>query len=97
MAKVGVIGTGAVGDALAAGFKKHGHEVVRGTREPREGFKSFADTAKFGEIVVLAVKGTAAESAVKLCGDLAGKVVIDTRGCWRGLTQPGQERGRRAA
>ena len=36
MAKVGVIGSGAVGDALAASFKKHGHDVVRGTREPRE-------------------------------------------------------------
>ncbi len=79
MAKVGVIGSGPVGDALAAGFRKHGHEVVRGTREPREGFKGFAEAARYGEIVVLAVKGTAAESAVKLCGpgNLAGKVVID--------------------
>jgi predicted dinucleotide-binding enzyme len=79
MAKIGVIGSGSVGDALAAGFKKHGHDVVRGAREPREGFKSFPETAKFGEIVVMAVKGTAAESAVKLCGieNLAGKVVID--------------------
>ena len=79
MAKIGVIGTGAVGDALVAGFKKHGHEVVRGTREPKAGFKNFAETARFGEVVVLAVKGTAAESAVKLCGpeNLAGKVVID--------------------
>jgi hypothetical protein len=79
MAKVGVIGTGAVGDALAAGFLKHGHEVARGTRKPRDGFLSFQDTARFGEVVVLAVKGTAAESAVQLCGalNLAGKVVID--------------------
>jgi predicted dinucleotide-binding enzyme len=79
MAKVGVIGTGAVGDALAAGFRKHGHDVVRGTRKPRDGFSSFQDAAKHGEIVVLAVKGTAAEAAVKLCGpsNLAGKVVID--------------------
>lgn len=79
MAKIGVIGSGSVGDALAAGFKKHGHDVVRGTRQPRDGFKSVPDAARFGEIVVLAVKGTAAESAVKLCGieNLAGKVVID--------------------
>jgi predicted dinucleotide-binding enzyme len=79
MAKIGVIGTGDVGRTLADGFEKHGHQVARGTREPREGFRSFADTARFGEIVVMAVKGTAAESAVKLCGpgNLAGKVVID--------------------
>lgn len=80
MAKIGVIGSGEVGQTLADGFRKRGHEVVRGTREPREGFRNFAETAKFGEIVVIAVKGTAAESAVKLCGpeNLAGKVVIDT-------------------
>jgi predicted dinucleotide-binding enzyme len=79
MARIGVIGTGEVGETLAAGFKKHGHDVVRGTREPKAGFKSFADTAKASEVVVIAVKGTAAESAVKLCGpeNLAGKVVID--------------------
>jgi predicted dinucleotide-binding enzyme len=79
MAKVGVIGSGSVGDALAAGFTKHGHEVVRGTRQSREGFRSMPDAAREGEIVVLAVKGTAAESAVRLCGagNLDGKVVID--------------------
>jgi predicted dinucleotide-binding enzyme len=39
-----------------------------------------AEAAAFGEIVVLAVKGTAAESALDLCGaaNLAGKAVIDT-------------------
>ena len=79
MAKIGVIGTGDVGQTLADGFKRHGHDVVRGTREPKAGFKSFQDTAKSGDIVVIAVKGSAAEAAVKLCGpeNLAGKVVID--------------------
>ncbi len=79
MTKIGVIGTGEVGETLAAGFRKHGHDVVRGTREPKAGFKSFAETARAGEVVVIAVKGSAAESAVKLCGpeNLAGKVVID--------------------
>jgi len=40
---------------------------------------SFEETAKFGDIVVLAVKGIAAESAVKLSGtaNLKGKTVID--------------------
>jgi hypothetical protein len=81
---VGIIGTGVVGTALAEGFLKHGHEVMRGTREPKKlaGWKkspvgTMAEAAAFGEIVVLAVKGTAAEEAVALCGDLAGKVVID--------------------
>jgi len=79
MAKIGVIGTGEVGQTLADGFKKHGHDVVRGTRQQKAGFRSFQDTAKSGEIVVIAVKGSAAEAAVKLCGpeNLAGKVVVD--------------------
>lgn len=89
--RVGVIGSGTVGTVLADGFLKHGWEVMRGTREPLKlaGWKtkagakasvgSFAETARFGSLVVLAVKGTAAESAVRLCGPepLAGRIVID--------------------
>jgi predicted dinucleotide-binding enzyme len=90
--KIGVIGSGPVGQTLANGFIKHGYEVTIGTSAPgkREDLKartkgraavgSFAETATFGEIVVLAVKGSAAESAVKLAGisNLNGKTVIDT-------------------
>ena len=91
MSKIGVIGSGQVGETLANGFAKHGHEVMRGSRDPSKlaewkrgaGEKaktgSFEETARFAEIVVLAVKGTAAEEAVSLCGGaLDGKVVIDT-------------------
>jgi predicted dinucleotide-binding enzyme len=89
--KIGVVGSGAVGETLANGFLKHGHEVMRGSREPSKlaGWKSgaggsaqigtFADAARFGEVVVLAVKGTGAAAAVDACGAaLAGKTVIDT-------------------
>src|ERR1700691_2937105 len=91
MSKIGVIGSGQVGETLANGFIKHGHEVTRGSRDPSKladwkkaaGDKARAgnleETARFGEIVVLAVQGTAAEGAVSLCGGaLDGKVVIDT-------------------
>ena len=90
MQKVAVIGSGTVGQILADGFLKHGYEVMRGTREPSKlaswksgaGAKAsvgtFADAARFGGLVVLAVKGTAAEDAVALCGDaITGKTVID--------------------
>ena len=90
MKKVGVIGSGQVGQVLADGFLKHGYEVQRGTREPaklvewkskagsRASVGTFAEAAAFGEIVVLAVKGTVAEAAVELCdGNLAGKTVLD--------------------
>ncbi len=89
--KVGVIGSGVVGQVLADGFLKHGHEVLRGSREPARlaawkagaGPKAqagtFADAARFGEVVVLAVKGTAALAALDACGGaLDGKPVIDT-------------------
>lgn len=88
--KIGVLGSGEVAKTLAAGFVKHGHEVMLGTRDPsklaqfvaqhvpaRAG--GFADAAAFGELVVLAVKGTAAAEAVRTAGErnLAGKPVVD--------------------
>ena len=89
--KIGVIGSGQVGQVLAEGFLRHGHEVMRGSRDAskladwkkKAGAKaqvgSLGDTARFGDIIVLAVKGTAAEEAVEQCGGgLDGKVVLDT-------------------
>lgn len=92
MQRIAVLGTGDVGRVLADGFLAHGHEVVRGSREPakladwvakagpRGRAGTFAEAAAAGELVVLAVKGTAAESALELAGEaaIAGKVVIDT-------------------
>jgi predicted dinucleotide-binding enzyme len=89
--KVAIVGTGVVGDTLAAGFLKYGHEVMRASRDPSklDQWKSVAgaqastgtpgEAASWGDVVVLAVKGTGAESAVDLCGpgNLAGKTVID--------------------
>ena len=89
--EVGILGSGQVAQTLGAGFLKHGHAVLLATRDatklaewqtkhPSARIGSFADAAKFGEIVVLAVKGDAALDAVRLAGasTLAGKVVIDT-------------------
>ncbi|HKX30302.1 MAG TPA: NAD(P)-binding domain-containing protein [Blastocatellia bacterium] len=88
--KVGVLGSGEVAQVLASGFLKHGYEVMMGTRqtanlapwaeyntEGRVG--SFAEAAKFADLVVLAVKGTAASDALRMAGaaHLAGKTVID--------------------
>jgi predicted dinucleotide-binding enzyme len=89
--KVGILGSGEVGKTLAAGFIKHGYEVMAGSREPGKltAWKtdisdklqtgSFAETARFGEIIVLAVKGTVAKEALKLAGleNLAGKTILD--------------------
>lgn len=88
--RVGVLGSGDVAKTLAKGFAAKGHDVMIGSRDPKkladfgkeQGVKvgSFPETASHGEIVVLAVKGTAAVEAVSLAGEgnLAGKLVFDT-------------------
>lgn len=89
--KVGVLGSGDVAKALGSGFLKHGHEVMMGTRttaklaewqkqHPKGKVGGFPDAAKFGELIVLAVKGDAAAEALLAAGskNLDGKTVIDT-------------------
>ncbi len=87
---VGILGSGDVARTLASGFLKHGHAVMLGTREParlRDWHQqhppalvgSMADAAAFGELLVLAVKGTAALAALQGLppATLKGKTVID--------------------
>ena len=92
MKKIAVLGSGIVGETLSGGFLKHGHEVMRASREPskladwkakagdRARTGTFAEAAKWGDLVVLAVKGDAALSALEMAGpeNTAGKTVIDT-------------------
>ena len=88
--KVGVLGSGIVGQTLAAGFLKHGHEVKIATREPAKladwlqanpGAKvaDSRQTGAFGEVLVLAVKGNVAVQALDAAGreNLKGKTIID--------------------
>jgi predicted dinucleotide-binding enzyme len=89
--KVGVLGSGQVAQVLGAGFASHGHEVMLGTRDAgkleewagrTDGARigSFADAAAFGDVLVLAAKGSAAADVVRAAGpgNMAGKPVIDT-------------------
>ena len=90
--KVGILGSGDVGKALARGFIMLGHEVKIGSREPEKlaGFVAaegerasagtFAETAKFGDLLVLATLGNAAQSAIEMAGksNFDNKVLIDT-------------------
>ncbi len=89
MKKIGVLGSGAVAQTLAAGARKHGYEVMIGSRSPGKlaefaakagvGAGTFAEVASWGDAVILAVKGTAALEACTLAGaaHLAGKLVMD--------------------
>ena len=89
--KVGILGSGVVGQTLGSGFLKFGHQVKIGTGNPNKlndwldkagtnaSAGSFADAANFGEIIVLAVKGTAALNVLEKAGgkNLADKTIID--------------------
>jgi hypothetical protein len=88
--RIGVLGSGVVGQTLAAGLLKHGHEVMLGTRQtskledwaaktPGARLGSFSDAAEFGELIMLAVKGSAAAEVLRDAGEgnLAGKPVMD--------------------
>jgi 8-hydroxy-5-deazaflavin:NADPH oxidoreductase len=91
--KIGVLGTGTVGETVASKLVEVGHEVKMGSREAgnekatawaagagdgaSEG--TFADAAEFGELVVNATAGQHSLEALELAGAtlLAGKVVWD--------------------
>ncbi len=91
MKKIGIIGSGIVAKTLGAGFLKYDYNIMMGTRNPdklkdwrsKEGngaqIGTFHQAAEFGELIVLAVKGNAAENVIKdLSNHLKGKTIIDT-------------------
>lgn len=91
--KIGVLGTGMVGQAIATKLAALGHEVRMGSREAgnenavawaketgdgaSEG--SFADAAQFGELLFNCTAGVASVDALTAAGadNLAGKVLVD--------------------
>jgi predicted dinucleotide-binding enzyme len=92
MKKVGIIGTGNVGHALAKGFIENGYETTIASRseekrkELEQAFEgkvktdSLENTARNNDIIVFAVKGGKAKEALALLkvGNLKGKTIIDT-------------------
>jgi predicted dinucleotide-binding enzyme len=90
MMKVAILGSGVVGQALARGFLKYGNEVIIGTQNPAKKIDwqeapakppavvTYERAAQFGDILVLAVKGTVAEDVARaFAANAAGKTVID--------------------
>ena len=89
--KIAVLGAGNVGGALGKLWAGRGHEVRFGVPDPRSqkttallasmGGRAQAgsnrEAAGVSEVVVLSVPWPAAEQAIRDCGDLKSKVVID--------------------
>lgn len=88
--RIGIVGSGQVGQALGRGYARHGHEVVLGTGHPDRDdlaawsaetgarVSDFAGAAEHGQLVVLALRGDATVHVVStLTAPLAGTVVVD--------------------
>lgn len=91
--KIGILGSGDVGQVLGSGFANRGHEVMMGSRSPEQdrvacwvkknqglvSAGSFAEAALFCDVAVLATLWTGTSNAIQLAGseNLAGKVVMD--------------------
>jgi 8-hydroxy-5-deazaflavin:NADPH oxidoreductase len=88
--KIAIIGAGNVGTALGAGWSKAGHQITYGMREPdgdkakqlkaaqpQAAISTNAEAARDAEVVVLSTPWPATEAAIRACGSLAGKIVID--------------------
>ena len=72
--KIGIIGDGNVGGALARGLKRIGHDVRAVGKEPG----AIHEAASWAEVVLLAVPFSAIDDVVKVAGEaLAGKTVVD--------------------
>lgn len=91
--KIGVLGTGAVGETIGSKLVELGHEVCLGSRSAtnekaaawvkkvgaRGRAGTFADAAKHGELVFNCTRGEASLAALEAAGaaSLEGKVLID--------------------
>jgi predicted dinucleotide-binding enzyme len=91
--KVGILGSGDVGQAIGRGFSARGHEVKIGSRTPdkpelkkwkreagaKASLGKLAEAAAFGEVLVMATMGVGAEAAIETAGvkNFDGKTLID--------------------
>jgi 8-hydroxy-5-deazaflavin:NADPH oxidoreductase len=84
--RIGIVGAGNVGTALATGWLRSGHSVTFGVRNPGQRSASgppgarhatVADAARDAEVVVLATPWPAVPDVLAAAGVLTGKILID--------------------
>lgn len=91
--KIGVLGTGNVGQTIGSKLVHLGHEVMMGSRDaanptaitwakaegPRASFGTFANAASFGELIFNSTLGMASLEALRQAGaeNLKGKILMD--------------------
>ena len=91
--KIGILGTGEVGNLIGSRLIENGHQVMMGGRETNNqkgldfankhssanaSYGTFAEASGFGEIIFNATNGWFVLEALKLANtDFAGKIIID--------------------
>jgi predicted dinucleotide-binding enzyme len=102
--KIGILGTGQVGNLIGSRLIENGHQVMMGGREAKNekgldfvknnssgnaSYGTFAEASDFGEIVFNAINGKFVLEALKLANtDFAGKIIIDVANPLDFLTKP---------
>jgi hypothetical protein len=92
--RIGVLGSGVVGQTIGSKLIHLGHEVMMGSRDaanptaitwakkegPRASFGTFANSAAFAELIFNCTLGSASLAALEHAGaeNLEGKILIDT-------------------
>jgi 8-hydroxy-5-deazaflavin:NADPH oxidoreductase len=77
--RIGVLGTGTVGQTIAGKLRELGHDVLIGSRSAGDDAVPFADAAAHGQLVFNCTNGNASLEALTAAGaeNLAGKVLVD--------------------
>jgi 8-hydroxy-5-deazaflavin:NADPH oxidoreductase len=99
--RIGIVGAGRIGGNCARQFAKAGHEVkLSFSRDPARlealaaeiGDQASVGTpqeaAKFGEVLVLAVRWDSIDDALAQTGSLEGQIVIDTSNQFGSISPP---------
>ncbi len=94
-----IIGSGHIGSGLARAWRKHGHEIVFGARDPADAkltqlcqelgaaATTIENAPAQAQVVVLAMPYMALDSVLSQVGALSGKLVVDcTNAVERGMT-----------
>lgn len=86
-----IIGSGNVGGALAVGFRKAGHSIILGVKDPALPFKGkdlaqeynfpfypIQEAVQKSDVIVIAAPAHFAHEIAQTLGDVKDKVIIDT-------------------
>ena len=78
--KIAVIGTGNVGRTLGKRWTELGHEVIFGSRNPKDApvaSKTIKEAVGLSDVILLAVPWPAAKNVISELGNVLGKILID--------------------